>query len=390
MSTAEEFFEKLQVQLDNNLPFVAYRIPSALPGSTKAFLQKDDALHITEHYLESGFVFAPFDDNKDVVIIPQEQSTSLETKFKFSEAEDTSEKQNFPLENDEAARELHKQLVQQAVEKIISGAFKKVVLSRKESLETVNLNPLSLFKKLLQEYATAYVYCWYHPKVGLWMGATPETLLEVERNRFKTMSLAGTQKYNGTTNVTWGEKEIREQKIVTDSILENLLDISIDSVETTLPYTARAGNLLHLKTDISGQLSNSESNSKGQKKDQQIEIGKLISAIHPTPAVCGLPKESAKQFILQNENYHREFYTGFLGELNIRNEIKRSRNTRNRENQAYATILKTSALYVNLRCMKLEENKVHLYIGGGITKDSDPDAEWEETKNKSQTMKAVL
>jgi isochorismate synthase len=119
-------------------------------------------------------------------------------------------------------------------------------------------------------------------------------------------------------------------------------------------------------------------------------LEKLISAIHPTPAVCGLPKGSAKKFILENENYNREFYTGFLGELNLKKTLQRNGNRKNRENQAYASITKTSALFVNLRCMKLEAKQAVLFVGGGITKDSNPVAEWEETSNKAQTMKSVL
>ncbi|MFD1079733.1 chorismate-binding protein, partial [Longispora fulva] len=132
------------------------------------------------------------------------------------------------------------------------------------------------------------------------------------------------------------------------------------------------------RTDISGRLAAGEN------------LSEIIKALHPTPAVCGLQKEKAQNFILSEENYDREFYTGFLGELNLQNSTSRSVNKRNVENLAYRTVKKKTALFVNLRCMKLRENAAYLYVGGGITKDSDPEAEWEETVNKSQTMKKVL
>ena len=91
--------------------------------------------------------------------------------------------------------------------------------------------------------------------------------------------------------------------------------------------------------------------------------------MHPTPAVCGLPKQSAKDFILQNENYNRDFYTGFLGEINILNKTD---------------------LFVNLRCIQIVDNIAYIYIGCGITKDSIPDKEFLETVNKSITMKRVI
>jgi isochorismate synthase len=95
----------------------------------------------------------------------------------------------------------------------------------------------------------------------------------------------------------------------------------------------------------------------------------LIDALHPTPAVCGLPKESAKEFILENEGYDRSFYTGFLGELSVENR---------------------SNLFVNLRCMQVKDATYYIYIGGGITSASVPEKEWEETVAKSKVMLRVL
>ena len=101
----------------------------------------------------------------------------------------------------------------------------------------------------------------------------------------------------------------------------------------------------------------------------------LIRALHPTPAVCGLPRVKANNFILKNENYKRTFYTGFLGELNLKDS---------ESNVQY------SQLYVNLRCMEVDENKASIFVGGGITKDSNAEKEWEETVFKTKTMKRVL
>ena len=116
----------------------------------------------------------------------------------------------------------------------------------------------------------------------------------------------------------------------------------------------------------------------------------MLESLHPTPAVCGFPREKAREFILENEYSDREFYSGFLGEINLKQEVKRSSNRRNQENQAYASILNQSQIFVNLRCMKLVEGEAEIFIGGGITADSNPTAEWEETVNKSYTIKSVL
>ena len=155
------------------------------------------------------------------------------------------------------------------------------MLSRKENVKLEAPNALSLFKKMLSKYPTAFVYLWYHPKVGMWLGATPETLLQIKRNRLKTMALAGTQKFEETTEVEWGQKEIEEQEFVTNSIVENIGDLDLDKndILKSGPYTVQAGKLLHLRTDISVKI------------DDKVKLERLIQAIHPTPAICGLPKK---------------------------------------------------------------------------------------------------
>lgn len=372
------FYERLWKQYDQNLPFVAYR----KPGEKKvdSFLQKSSEVFSTEDFSESGFVFAPFDDHRKPILIPENASEKLTFEQEISEensAVATSSKKEISKEEKTA----HVQLVEKAVSALKAGEMEKVVLSRREEVELKKEDPLQLFKELLNSYPIAFVYCWYHPEVGCWLGATPETLFKVEGNRFSTMALAGTQKFQGTMEVEWGEKEKQEQQFVTDSIFEDLEKVGISSseVKSSAAYTAKAGSLLHLKTDISGRL-----------KDSQTGLKKIITALHPTPAVCGLPKEKAKEFILSEEGYDREFYTGFLGELNLQKNTQRSRNRRNVENLAYRAVKKETDLHVNLRCMKIEAGKAVLFIGGGITKDSNSEAEWEETVNKSQTMKKVL
>ena len=125
-------------------------------------------------------------------------------------------------------------------------------------------------------------------------------------------------------------------------------------------------------------------------KPEDDILGKVVLALHPTPAVCGRPLEIAKQFILNNEDYNRDFYTGFLGELNFEKAQSRNRNRRNIENNAYASIKKTTSLYVNLRCMQLKRNEIDIYVGGGITEDSNAESEWQETVEKTSTIKKVL
>lgn len=384
---SDEFFEQIKAQLEHQLPFVTYKKPDT--SVVKGLLQIDDTLHYSRDFTESGFVIAPFDADKDSFLLPFENAAML--AFDFIWSNDMGKSHNSSYINNNQ-KQCHINLVQKGIEAVNDNRFKKVVLSRCETVDTLDVDPIALFKRLLRTYPTAFVYCWYHPKVGLWLGATPETLLSIRGNRLKTMALAGTQAFKGSTDVVWKEKEKEEQQIVTDFIVESLRD-SVGSIEPLVgsvnyrnpnisvseQHTVRAGNLLHLKTDI----------------ELIIEAGTrvlkpILNALHPTPAVCGFPKDEAKTFIIQHEGYPREFYAGFLGELNLKETITRNTNRRNVENNAYGVSKIVSNLYVNLRCMQIKDKKIHIYVGGGITKDSDAQLEWEETVHKSQIIKRVL
>ena len=370
--TFTDFLETLIDQWHSQLPFVAYRKPNET--LVKAQLQSSDELHTIKDYKESGFVMAPFDSSEDAILLPLETCESIVVEF---DSEQTPALQAMTTDpEDQTQKEQHIGLVSKGINTIKAGVLDKVVLSRQETLMT-SKSPIELFKKLLESYPTAFVFVWYHPKVGTWLGATPETLLVVENNRFKTIALAGTQVFKGTTEVFWGHKEKEEQAIVTNAIVDNL-EAGLETISVSEPVTVKAGNLLHLKTTISGIL-------------KKADLAFLLNSLHPTPAVCGFPTSAAKEFILQNEGYDRAFYTGFLGELNLKEAKTRNKNHRNVENNAYGTVKKVSNLFVSLRCMQLtNEQEAILYIGGGITKDSDPEAEWEETVQKAKTMKQVL
>lgn len=360
---------KLSEHLQKQLPFVAYRAPKT--NTVKVIFQHTDELHAVEDFTESGFVFAPFDKTKKPILIPFDEVHSGELEAVISENTVTK----IPNPSAEAHKQ-HLELVKKGVEIIQNSDIQKIVLSRKEEINS-QVDPLLLFERLREKYPTAFVYLWYHPKVGMWAGATPETLIKVSGNTISTMSLASTRKFQNTIEVNWNQKEIEEQQIVTDYIVDRLKN-STTNLSVSEAKTHQAGSLVHLCSMILGRMASN------------TNIGDIITTLHPSPAICGFPTESAKSFILQEEKYDRTFYTGYLGELNLKEETSRNRNRKNQENSAYRTVRSRSELYVNLRCMQLTDTKRILYIGGGITKDSDPESEWQETLAKSQIMKRVL
>lgn len=399
MTYTENLVDKLLEQLKQELPFVVYRKPevggSQAGSEIRALLQNNRKKYLVEDFSESGFVLAPFDSRRETILIPTAHSQSWYTHWVTPFEESGAEVPPATPESDASfhkilrttAKQDHMDLIRRGLAALQGDTLDKVVLARSESV-VLSKPPLRLFGELARAYPNAFVYCWYHPDVGMWMGATPESLVHLQGTRYTTMALAGTQAFKGQTIVAWGEKELEEQQYVTDFILNNLRDLGLqpkirpfhgaEKVSEAGTYTSRAGNLLHLRTDIEGELR-----AAG-------DFQKIVLALHPTPAVGGVPKETARSFILKEEPGDREFYTGFLGELNLVWERLRSKNRRNIENRAYRTLRRNSSLYVNLRCMKLEGALAKIYVGGGITIDSDPEAEWEETVNKAQTMKSVL
>ena len=353
-------------QLELQLPFVLYKKPNIT--TVTGIFQNNDNLFLVDDFTEKGFVFASFDGNQ-TVIIPENQSEVQQEEIAGNQAiflnEDVSD-------TDESHQIDFKKLIANGIQAIEKEEFKKVVLSRKETVELVHFDLMTTFQNLVLSYPAAFTYCFFHPKIGIWLGASPEQLLRFDGLNFSTIALAGTQKSIDLQEVVWKNKEINEQQFVTDYIVSKL-EHAAENVSVSKPYSFKAGSLWHIKTDVSGTLHS------------DYNLQKIIRLLHPTPAVCGFPKDKSKAFILENEKYDRTFYTGFFGELNLSD-------TKN---------IEKSDLYVNLRCMEIvfsnlkndskqASAKAILYIGCGITKDSIPEKEWQESVNKSMTMKKVL
>ena len=369
--TEASFFQNLEQQYENKLPFVVYSRP--INSIIKCWLQKDDVLHETDTFSESGFVFSPFDLEDSAVLLPQSECKHHVLEISNLQIDEIH---NSDFKKKSEGQSFHIQLVNKCIAAIENGELEKVVLSRSEERRVFE-NPIQIFKRLFNTYKNAMVYCWYHPKVGLWLGATPELLFKVEGQQLTTISLAGTKPYNANGEVNWTEKELKEQKIVTDFLANQILPYTTNTRISDVE-TIRAGNLWHLKTRLISRI------------DSKSKLKSIIEALHPTPAVCGFPKKKAKVFILNNEGYNREFYTGFLGELNLKLSKTRNTNRRNVENSAYNVIKTQSNFYVNLRCMQIIQNKAKIYVGGGITKGSVGEKEWEETQNKAKTIGNIL
>ncbi len=341
-----DLLQKTQEHLDKNLPFVWYVTPHS--AKLCAGFQKTNQLHVFKE--QHGFLMAPFlNANEKIYVLPQEDTDYFEEDMQFL---DNVISKELPLETKQS--QMHfESIVSKAITAIENKNFVKVVLSRKITIP-IEINALEAFQRMASSYKNAFCYLFSHPQLGMWMGATPEQLIKFSNNQFETVALAGTQRKIAFKE--WSVKEKQEQQFVTDYILDSL-HTDVQSMKVSSPQTLEAGSLVHLKTTISGTVSSTKNSLQ------------LVKNLHPTPAVCGLPKEAALDFILANEGYEREFYSGFVGLWNA---------------------LSGGNLFVNLRCMKVASKEVALYVGCGITKDSNPEAEFFETEHKSMTMKNIL
>ncbi len=340
-------FDKASEWLKKELPFVLYRFPNE--EYLRGVFQSSKELHELQDYNSSGFVFAPFEKGTQVFI--KGEYLKIPTSFAY----DLKPSENTVVSEEGKMR--HIDLVKSALDEIHQGNLKKVVISRSAKYPTQK-SPLKLFAGLLARYAKAMCYLWYHPEVGLWLGATPEQLLRYQNELISTTSLAGTLPYIQGKKPNWTPKELEEQQMVTDYIEKKLQD-KIENLNISKPENHRAGELWHLKSRLTGYL-----------KSYDV-LPEIVEVLHPTPAVCGLPKKDSMEFILKNEHHNRAYYTGFLGPLNLEGE-------------------KEANLFVNLRCLTYQSGNAQLFIGGGITGSSIPEEEWEETQFKSRTILEVL
>jgi isochorismate synthase len=254
-------------------------------------------------------------------------------------------------------------LVQAAIHEIKSSRMKKIVVSRiVETTLQKGFDPVQSFMRLCECYPHLFVSLVAIPGVGTWMGASPEHLLTMNDNTLKLLALAGTQpKPPGLPleAISWQAKEIHEQALVVEYIRSFLQQRGIEWQEEG-PQTSSAGNIVHLQTKFRVSVETS----------QPFELAnQVLSELHPTSAICGMPLQKALPFILEHEKHERRFYCGFLGPVHL---------------------AQSSHLFVNIRCMELIKDKAYLYVGNGITHDSVPSAEWAETILKSQTLLPVL
>lgn len=312
---------------------------------------------------EAGFVFAPYSiTGKSPVILLQGH-----TFFEDFNPEDQLDISAFePFEVNQEQEECvvqsktdYLKLIEETIADIREGALSKVIISRQIPVTRTDTSLGTTFLQLHDHTPNAFTYLVNLPVAGIWMGATPEVLIKSGGINFETVSLAGTQvRKPGAEEYYWSTKDIEEQAFVSRYMLDVFFNFDIHQYKTIGPETLESGRVAHLKTSFF---------FPAEKIADRL--GTFIAHLHPTPAVCGLPKDLADAYIRAKETYARNYYTGYLGPWRLNGEV---------------------CLYVNLRCMKVTESEYVLHVGGGITGRSVPEKEWDETNQKAKTLLSVI
>jgi isochorismate synthase len=330
--------------------FVLYKLPQQ---TTFQFIKgRFEPIHINHIELTTGgFVFSNFNNNNSCFFLKGKPISIAANNLESFLIP------GLPYTKSSIDSELHYQSIVNKAKQLMNAKdaqFKKVVLANQKFI-AYKQNYVPLFLKLCEQYPNAFCYLCYSSLFGAWIGASPELLIEqINPTQFRTVSLAGTLT---STISNWSAKERNEQQLVTDFIANKLTKSSFN-------YTLSEQN--EIKVGILRHLI-SEFNITPIKGDEQ-NLTRLISLLHPTPAVAGLPRESALSFIAMNEGFERNLYAGFFGIIT----------------DNYARI------NVNLRCAQLFSNGLLLYAGAGITADSDAQLELQETQNKMKVIASLL
>lgn len=331
---------------------IYYRLPYADEYTVITDAACNQYSSITDIPSQKGFVFAPFhsDSNHPILFFSDGSEERLAVPQEIIEPKEAI------LQHSQTETDTYKKTFDAALKVLKDNMLRKIVISTCTSIDSDCKNPLDSFHKACASYPRMMVYMLQHPAIGIWIGCTPEVLLSGRRSHYHTVALAGTMRATDARNAKWSAKNKCEQSVVADYIRQTIKPYA-QLIEEEGPFTSRAGELIHLKTVFHFTPS------------EEFSIPKFLADLHPTPAVCGLPKLDSLSTILKIEKHDREYYSGFVGSIDPSGDTD---------------------IYVNLRCANIKDSSIRYYAGGGILTSSIFQDEWNEICEKQKTIAYVL
>jgi len=263
------------------------------------------------------------------------------------------------------------QMTKKAINKIRSGSIDKIVTSRQFSLsKEKKISTIQLSRNLIKNYPACTILSYQFSGKTI-IVASPEHLVTLDYPNIKSDAIGGTihrktdknHSINSLAQSPLADKNrlLKEHDFIVQAIYQGLDSLCHTLKMPLSPFLMKLHNMYHLETPIQGKLMD------------QYDLFDVVKTLHPTPAVAGYPTQQSRQWLLENEDYQRGWYTGAFGYL---------------ENNPQGKI--NGELSVMLRCAVINKNKMTLFAGAGLVAESDPETEWQETELKMQTILEML
>lgn len=259
--------------------------------------------------------------------------------------------------------------VARAAGAVSRGRLDKIVLARRVDLVAdAPIDVAAVLRRLVATAPGSTIFALSSGRPGderVFIGASPERLVEVRGRAFQTVALAGTVGRGSSpeedealaAELLASEKDREEHAVVVDMLRATLAPLAEEVVVEPNPHVVRLATVQHLATRFSGRL----------RADGGI-LG-LVGRLHPTPAVGGWPREAALVSIAEEEGLDRGWYAGPVGWLDLDGD---------------------GEFVVGIRSGVVSGSRASLFAGCGIVADSEPDREWEEAELKLRALAAGL
>lgn len=247
--------------------------------------------------------------------------------------------------------------VRTALNQIDRGDLRKVVLAQSLAVDLEReLSVPDALARLGGTYPDCVRFLVEPHGAGTFFGATPEELVTLEDRSVRTTVLAGSTGRGDTTDEdAWladelrdSAKDVHEHELVLEAVRDQLAPMAA-SVDAGDREVRQLATVQHLETPVQAQL------------DRDRHVLELVEALHPTPAVGGMPQDAALETIRKHEAFERGWYAAPVGWIDAAG------------NGRFA---------VAIRSAIARDRRATLFAGAGIVADSDPEREWGELQLK--------
>ncbi|MFB7917468.1 isochorismate synthase DhbC [Streptomyces sp. NPDC056061] len=263
----------------------------------------------------------------------------------------------------EPAPEQYGAAVAAAVERMWKGEFSKVVLARTLRVDAdAPFDIPAMLQRLARRDPSGYTFALPTGPDRTLLGASPELLVSRHGSRVVANPLAGSvprsddlaEDVRRAATLLESTKDLHEHAVVVNAVQESLARHCTGLTVPAEPTLVRTATMWHLSTTLTGTLRSPDTTSL-----------ELACALHPTPAVCGTPTDTARRIIRESEPFDRGFFTGMVG---------------------WADADGDGEWVVTIRCAEAEPTSLRLYAGAGVVAASEPEAETAETAAKFRTF----